>query len=382
MVGDMAFEGFNDIVWLSAAIAFVGTIAIMLLLFPFCHVLGLVDHPQGRKDHDADTATTGGVAMFLAITATALGTLQLGAPLWSFLGAGLLLIVTGWLDDRYDLRWWWRIAIQVGAALILVYGGGVRIEQIGPVFGAGAESLGALSLPLTVLATVGLVNALNMIDGVDGLAGTLVLATLLMVLMAAGYSGNGMLVQRVLMPIGALLGFLAFNFRFPGRARAAAFMGNSGSALLGLTMAWSCFRLTQNEGHPVSPVLALWLAPVPVIDCLVLIVRRLMAGRSPFSADHNHIHHIMRDAGFGPASTAIGLSVFTLICGLVVGQCLRWNIAEPLLLSAYGVLLLVWFGITAKRAWGVALFRTARFWSRSPSRSLVQGDGAPARHHG
>lgn len=142
MVGDMAFEGFNDIVWLSAVIAFVATIAIMLLLFPFCHALALVDHPQGRKDHEADTATTGGVAMYLGIAIASLLTLQIGAPLWSFLGAGLLLIVTGWLDDRYDLRWWWRIAIQVGAALILVYGGGVRIEQIGPVFGAGAESLG------------------------------------------------------------------------------------------------------------------------------------------------------------------------------------------------------------------------------------------------
>lgn len=378
----MHFHGFDGVGATGLVLASVLTVLAMLALMPVCHALGLVDHPQGRKDHESATPATGGVAMFVAITAAALCTLQVGAALWAFLGAGLLLILTGWLDDRYDLRWWWRIAIQVGAALILIYGGGVRIEQIGPVFGAGAESLGALSLPLTVLATVGLVNALNMIDGVDGLAGTLVLATLLMVLMAAGYSGNGMLVQRVLLPIGALLGFLAFNFRFPGRARAAAFMGNSGSALLGLTVAWSCFRLTQNEGHPVSPVLALWLAPVPVIDCLVLIVRRMMAGRSPFSADHDHIHHIMRDAGFGPASTAIGLSVFTLLCGLVVGQCLRWNIAEPLLLAAYGVLLLIWFGITAKRAWGVALFRAARFWSRSPSRSLDAGDEAPARNHG
>src|SRR5690606_33271 len=117
---------------------------------------------------------------------------------------------------------------------------------------------------------------------------------------------------------GAVLGFLLFNFCFPGRARAHAFMGNSGSALLGLVVAWSCFRLTQNEGHPVSPVLALWLAPVPVIDCLVLIVRRLMAGRSPFSADHDHIHHIMRDAGFSPLSTALGLATFTGLCGLVI----------------------------------------------------------------
>jgi UDP-GlcNAc:undecaprenyl-phosphate GlcNAc-1-phosphate transferase len=190
------------------------------------------------------------------------------------------------------------------------------------------------------------------------------LTALIMVLVAAGYSGNDMLAERTMVLVGALIGFLLFNFRFPGRRRALAFMGNSGSALLGLVVAWACFRLTQNEGHPVSPVLALWLAPVPVVDCLVLIVRRLMAGRSPFSADHDHIHHILRDAGFGPMSTALGLAVFTGLCGLVIGQCLRWNVAEPLLLAAYGVLLLFWFGLTTKRARAVAFFRVARFWGR------------------
>ena len=64
---------------------------------------------------------------------------------------------------------------------------------------------------------------------------------------------------------------------------------------------------------------------------------------------------------------------FLIHCWVIVeAPCLRWNIAEPLLLAAYGVLLLVWFAITAKRAWGVALFRAARFWSRAPSRSLDQ----------
>ena len=358
------FEGFESLTWLGFAVALGATVLAMLALFPLAHRLGLVDHPTERKNHAHVTPATGGLAMYVGILLGVLMTAPPSPPMAALLVAGALLVITGWLDDRVDLRWYWRIAVQIVAALILIYGGGVRIEQIGPVFAVSNTGLGSLAVPLTVFATVGLINALNMIDGVDGLAGTLMLIALVMVFAASGYSGNAMLAERSAVLIGAVVGFLIFNFRFPGRRRAHAFMGNSGSALLGLVVAWACFRLTQNEGHPVSPVLALWLAPVPVIDCLVLIARRLMAGRSPFSADHDHVHHIMRDAGFGPAMTALGLTLFTGLCGLVIGQCLRWNIPEPLLLAAYGVLLALWFALTAKRARAVAFFKVARFWGR------------------
>lgn len=360
----MHFDGFESLTWQGFTWSLGVTVAAMFVLFPLAQRLGLVDHPAGRKDHGHSTPATGGVAMYVGMLVAVLASTPASAPVRSLLVAGALLVVTGWLDDRFDLRWYWRLAIQGLAALILIYGGGVRIEQIGPVFGRGELSLGLLSVPLTIIATVGLINALNMIDGIDGLAGTLMLVALLMVLAAAGYSGNGMLAERTTALVGAVTGFLLFNFRFPGRRRAHAFMGNSGSALLGLVVAWSCFRLTQNEGHPVSPVLALWLAPVPVIDCLALIVRRLRAGRSPFAADHDHVHHLMRDAGYSPASTALALAVFTGLCGLAVGQCLRWDVPEPILLLAYAALLAAWCSLTGKRERAVAFFRVVRFWAR------------------
>ncbi len=163
--------------------------------------------------------------------------------------------------------------------------------------------------------------------------------------------------------IGAVAAFLLYNFRFPWRGHALAFMGNAGSAVLGLAVAWACFRLTQNPGHPVSPVLALWLAPVPVIDCWVLIIRRLKMGRSPFSADHNHVHHLMLEAGFSPLTICVGLAVFTLLCGLLIGQCLRWNVPEPLLLLGYFVMTACWYLMTSRRERAVRFFRAARFWS-------------------
>ena len=207
---------------------------------------------------------------------------------------------------------------------------------------------------------VGIINAMNMIDGADGLAGMLGLAALAMLCAASVYAGNLMLAERVAVLCGALAGFLVWNLRFPWRPRARVFMGNAGSGFLGLVIAWVSFRLTQNDGHPVNPVLALWLLPIPVMDTLVLIVRRLQEGRSPFAAGRDHIHHMMQDAGFGPTRAAFWLTVFSLACGLVVGQAMRLDVPNPLLLAAYIALCVGWYLLTRDRARAVAFFRRLR----------------------
>src|SRR5690606_1152872 len=160
---------------------------------------------------------------------------------------------------------------------------------------------------------------------------------------------NAVLAGQTLVLAGAVAGFLLWNFRLPGRRQAAAFMGNSGSALLGLAIAWVCFRLTQNPGHPVSPVLALWLLPVPVIDCLVLIVRRTREGRSPFSAGCDHIHRGWPAAGWGPMGTATVLAAFGLLCGLAAGQAMRLDVPNVLILAAFVATCVGWYRLSTNR---------------------------------
>ena len=332
-------------------IAAVLTFMVQWLLRPLAHRLNLLDYPAGRKDHAHPTPITGGLAMVIGILVTAWATLDLLDSAWvAFsLGAGLLIVV-GLLDDKYDLPWWLRIGVQVLAALIMALMGGVQVEQLGPVFGLSSMSLGMLSVPFTVFATVGLINAINMIDGADGLAGSLVLTALVMLAAACLYSGNDVMAERVMIMVGAVSAFLWFNLRFPWRPHAKIFMGNAGSAFLGFVIAWVSFRLTQNPGHPVSPVLALWLIPIPVMDCLVLMTRRIRQGRSPFRADQDHIHHLMRQSGFTPMQKALTLSLFSAVCGLVVGQALRLDIPEPLLLGAFIALCGTWYWLTSRRA--------------------------------
>lgn len=333
------------------------TIVALWLLKPVAKRLDLLDYPKGRKDHAHPTPITGGLAMAVGVIVSGLATLDgVGSTFHGFAVASALLIGVGLLDDKYDLRWYWRILTQVAAALIMVYWAGVRVERLGPVFGLGDLSLGWLSVPFTVFATVGLINAINMIDGADGLAGLLVTAALVMLLAAAAYSGNDLLGQRLVLLLGAVIAFLLFNMRLPWQPRAKLFMGNAGSAFLGFVIAWSSFRLSQTPGHPVSPALVLWFVPVPVMDTLVLMFRRLRNGSSPFIADRNHIHHLMLEAGFGPTQAGLVLTGFTLLCGLTAAMALRVNLPEPVLLLAFAALCLGWFILTRNRRRAIGLF--------------------------
>ena len=180
--------------WLLAGVLGVAVLvwAMIWLLQPLARPLGLLDHPHGdRKHHANPTPVTGGPGIALALLLLfALVPLPMTQAKIAYLAGAGLLIGVGVLDDLVDLRWWWRILAQVVAALLMVYLGGVRIEQLGPAFGLSDLALGWLSVPFTVFATVGLVNATNMIDGADGIAGALIAAALLMLAAAAWYAGN------------------------------------------------------------------------------------------------------------------------------------------------------------------------------------------------
>lgn len=333
------------------------TVVVLWLLKPVARQLDLLDYPKGRKDHAHPTPITGGLAMAVGVFVTGLATLEgVGSTFYGFIAGSTLLIVVGLLDDKYDLRWYVRILAQVAAALIMVFWAGVRVEQLGPAFGMPDVTLGWLSVPFTVFATVGLINAINMVDGADGLAGLLVAAALTMLLAAAIYSGNAVLGTRLVVLLGAVLAFLLFNMRLPWQPRAKLFMGNAGSAFLGFVIAWSSFRLSQNPGHPVSPALVLWFVPIPVMDTLVLMFRRIRNGHSPFIADRNHIHHLMMEAGFGPTQAGLVLAGFSVLCGLLAGQALRADVPEPVLLAAFGVMCLGWFVLTRNRRRAICFF--------------------------
>jgi UDP-GlcNAc:undecaprenyl-phosphate GlcNAc-1-phosphate transferase len=338
-------------------LAFLGTVVVVLILIPLAPRLGLMDRPDKRKAHAAPMPAIGGLAIALSTLPLAMFAFPTDRPLLALVAASVLLLTEGVLDDIYDLRWKYRLCCHAAAALVLVYYGGVKVDYIGAAFGVGHyHQLGSLAMPFTVLATTGLINALNMIDGVDGLAGSLTLATLGMLGCAGLYAGNLEVASLAIMLMGSVAGFLVFNLRNPVNPAARTFLGNAGSEFLGLAIAWMCFRLTQNHVHPVAPVLAPFLFSVPVIDCLVLMVRRIAEGRSPFAADRNHLHHLLADAGFSITGVIAVILAVSLAIGMLASLAMVARVIEPAFIFAFGLLLIAHYVLTADRERAVRLF--------------------------
>lgn len=330
-----------------AALSALIAAAVIAVLIPFSRHYGWLDAPDERKQHGQPTPPVGGFGVFLGILLPAFWFYGVNRETLGFLAGALPLVLVGALDDRFHLSWKIRLGVQTASALILVYGIGLRAAHVGPLFGFGDIELGWLSVPFTVFITVALINALNMFDGLDGLVGTVCAAVTVMFICAALYSGAYDVALGLFWVLGALAGFLWFNLRRPGQVQARVFLGDAGSGLLGFTLAFVIFRLTQNPGHPVSPVLGPYLLAPPIIDSITVIVHRLRRGRSPFAAGRDHAHYLMLDAGFSVSQTVAVMTALTLLSGFFGALCMLINVPAPLMVMAYIVTVFCWFWITA-----------------------------------
>jgi len=298
-------------------LAFPVTAALILFFRRHAPQLGVVDVPGGRKHHHGDIPLVGGLGMFGGLALVALLTGSFLAEHMAFFAAISLLVITGFVDDRSGLSPRIRFVLQAIAALVMVYGADIRLDNFGDLFGFGDVTTGALAAPVTVFAVIGVINAINMIDGVDGLAGGVALIALLVFSTFAAVAG--VLQQTLLLPLAAVIvGFMVFNLRTPWRSQASVFMGDAGSVLLGFSLAWYAVDLAEVR-QAFTPITAIWILAIPLMDTTALMIRRVRRGRSPFDADREHLHHILLRAGFTPGQTVTivyGLSLLLAAIGV------------------------------------------------------------------
>lgn len=347
--------------WLRALTALVIATALIPLSLPLAVKVGLIDEPGGRKQHAMATPVHGGLVILLAMLGSSLAFNDFHVA-WTnvfYLAGGLLLLV-GVVDDFRSLSWKIRLAAQILAALVIAVVGDASVHQLTDVFGVEGVMLGWLGIPITIFVVVGVINALNMADGLDGLAGGQALVSLLLFLCFALYAGNTQMAERLLAVAAAVVGFMFWNLQLPWQPRARVFLGDAGSMLLGFVIAWTAVRLTQNPAHPVSPVLGPWTIALPLIDCVSLIFRRIRHGRSPFSADRDHLHHLLLDAGYRPASIAWGLMVVSALMGSAAAVAVRLGMNRPLLVLTFLALIAAYYLLTTDRERAVAFFRRLR----------------------
>lgn len=268
----------------------------------------LVDKPTARKNHEGQVPLAG-AAVYIAFNAAALLLDRWPLDFTNFF-IGLTLVVSiGIADDMADLRPLFKLVAQGLAAAVVVWPSGFLIQSIGNLVDGRPIMLAAWALPVTIFAVVGMINAINMIDGLDGLAGGICVTALAWFGVAAGLLGLGDELLLILLLICSILGFLLFNFRHPWRARASVFLGDGGSMMLGMALAFVAIGLSQTRGPSLSPVAVLWVCALPVVDTLSLIVRRMSSGLSPMAADRRHLHHLLLQAGL-----TVGQTVVVLIC--------------------------------------------------------------------
>lgn len=323
--------------------AFMATIVFVNILHQPAKRLGLVDIPSGRKNHTGEVPLTGGLAMFFAILLTAFLHDSLRSACISFFPALLLLVATGACDDKFELSPGSRFLTQAVAALLMIYVGKVAITDLGDLLGFGAIHLGLLSVPFTVFCVIGVINAINMLDGIDGLAGGVVFVYLLVFGGAALLSGNAAQAALLFLVASAVLGFIAFNMRSPWRSKAAVFMGDSGSMMLGFVLAWFAIDLAEQETAAFTPITAVWILAIPILDTVSLMLRRMLKGKSPFSPDHDHLHHIFLRSGFSVPQTTLLIMGLSLAFGMIGMGAWYFGVPEHVMFYSFVLLFLAYF---------------------------------------
>lgn len=278
---------------------------------------GLVDQPDtNRKQHTQPVPRVGGLPLVIAYLCS-LGILLLS----NLQGAGIVadalpvalrlfpavvvIFATGLLDDLRGLKPWHKLLGQLVSAG-LAYWAGVRVAGF-----AGHQFGDWWGIPLTIIWLVVCTNAVNLIDGVDGLATGVGLFAATTTLLAALLQNNFGLAAATIPLVGALFGFLRYNFN-----PASIFLGDSGSLLIGFLL--GCFGIfwSQKSATLLGMTAPLMALAIPLLDTALAVVRRFLGSKSIFVGDRGHIHHRLLDRGFTPRKVALLLYALCSIAAI------------------------------------------------------------------
>lgn len=324
--------------------SFVTAIIISLVLIPilmrYASFLHMLDEPGERKVHTVAIPRCGGLGLSIGAIIAIVLFISFEMQLLGLIAGSLVIIVFGLLDDRFELSYKWKFLGQF-LAVFITMAGGLYISVI-PFLGLDTASL-ILALPLTVFFVIGVTNAVNLSDGLDGLAAGIMLMTFTAIaFLAIDVNEEGVDVAIIALAIaGGIVGFLWFNTH-----PAIVFMGDTGSQFIGFMAVFLTIYLTQYLNPALNPALPLLLLGLPIVDTLTVMVRRIRAGKSPFSPDKSHIHHRLMEYGFSHAE-AVG--VIYILQSIFLASALFFRYASDitvvgifLIISATILLLFYW----------------------------------------
>lgn len=306
--------------------AFIGTLIATPISIPIIKKLGFVDDPKKHKHpamlHKKPIPRGGGIALFIGVSISCLLFIPMTKATISLLIAAAITMITGTIDDKYDLSPYLRFGINLLCAIIVV-GGGISIPFITNPFGGilhldtirfsfdflGQHSIIVFSDILAVLWIMWVMNMLNWSKGVDGqMPGVVAISAIVIGLLSLRFSLADpftlLSVKLSFIIAGAALGFLLFNFYpakiFPGYGATCIYL------LLAAVSIMSSVKLAT----------AFLVMGVPMVDGLFTVGRRILSGKSPFWHDKKHLHHLLLNRGFGQRRIAISYWLFSAFLGV------------------------------------------------------------------
>ncbi|MFZ9386310.1 MAG: MraY family glycosyltransferase [Chitinophagaceae bacterium] len=305
---------------LTASVAFIITFLAIPVILQVAEQKKLYDIPDERKVHTRLVASLGGVGIFGGFLLASLLSIQgyLNPEFQYFFAAALVIFFLGLKDDLMILSPTKKFIGQIIAASILIHLGGIRLDSMHGVLGF-TELPEAFSLALSYLTIIVIINSFNLIDGVDGLAASLGVLTMIVFggyFFVIDFQAYALLAFAM---AGSLVAFLIFN-HYPAKI----FMGDSGSLMIGLVNAILVIKFINVADAPFVSLQVPAAVPigfailmVPLLDTLRVFSIRIFNGRSPFTPDRNHVHHLLLDRGLGHmAVTVTCVSVNIAFIGL------------------------------------------------------------------
>ena len=290
---------------------------------------GIVDNPNARKLQRVPVPVFGGVVVYsgILVGGLVLMTLMPNATLtWGLLGMTVMMIIGTW-DDIRGLSVAIRFLIEILLVLVFIFSTGVYIDDMHGLL--GVHSLDPwVGIPFSVFAGVGIINAVNLIDGVDGYSSGYGMMACTCFAIAFWAVWSPVMVCMAIVIIGALLPFFLHNV-FGQKSR--MFIGDGGSLMLGMVVMVMVFYSMSSMGsldgmelnNVCIPAFVLAVSCIPIFDTLRVMSMRILRGKSPFSPDKTHLHHLFIDMGF----SHLGAALFILFINqmVVLAWLLTWK---------------------------------------------------------
>lgn len=287
----------------------------------------IVDRPGAHKTHRSAKPLLGGVAIFIGFAAMLIIFFPTDDKLVSLVLATVVLVITGLMDDLFNLRPLVKLAGQTVAASIVVLGN-IHLYRVLLDYFAQFNIPAFMVLFLIIGWIVLMINAFNLIDGLDGLAaGTAAIIFLAMAVLSIMEGDRSNILGVQLIGFGACLGFLIYNFN-----PAKIFMGDTGSMLLGFILATTHLFTIK---YPFSAQLVLgsmFIFAYPALDVTYAFYRRIINRTPIFQADKGHIHHVLQSMGYSVTKTVILIYLANIFFAVLAILLLSLDITSPVLL--------------------------------------------------